>query len=107
ACGTVEDATIIPMWIFCIPVPSPTRRLIDVAILPAAERTRGWNVVVGGSIPGPARPPLGVAVLPAGGRTRCGNVIVDGPIPGPAPAVVRLAVPPRTPKASPPHPPLP
>src|SRR5262245_34660136 len=99
ACGPVEDATIIPTGIFVIPVPSPTRRLIDVAILPAAERTRGWNVVVGGSIPGPARPPLGVAVLPAGGRTRCGNVIVDGPIPGPARALVGVAVLPEPPRA--------
>jgi hypothetical protein len=64
ACGSVEDATIIPTGIFVITVPSPTRRLISVAILPAAGRTRGGNVVVDGPIPRPARALVGVAVLP-------------------------------------------
>src|SRR5262249_12189001 len=100
ACGSVEDATIIPTGIFVIAVPSPTRRLIGVAILPAAGRTRGRNVVVGGSIPGPARPLVDVAILPAGGRTRGWNVIVDGPLPGPARGVVGLPVPPRAPRAA-------
>jgi hypothetical protein len=94
----VEDATIIPTGIFVITVPSPTRRLIGVAILPAAGRTRGRNVVVGGSIPGPARALVDVAILPAGGRTRGWNVIANGPIPGPARALVGVAVLPESPR---------
>src|SRR5215510_9533245 len=99
ACGPVEDATIIPTGIFVIAIPSPTRRLIGVAILPAAGRTRGRNVVVGGSIPGPPRALVDVTILPAGGRTRGWNVIVDGPIPGPARALVGVAVLPEPPRA--------
>src|SRR5262249_38652202 len=86
ACGPVEDATIIPTGIFVIPVPSPTRRLI------AAERTRGWNVVVGGSIPGPARALVGVAVLPEPPRACRRNLVVDGPVAAPVQSLVDIAL---------------
>src|SRR5262249_20417814 len=92
ACGPVEDATIIPTGIFVIPLPSPTRRLIGVAILPAAGRTRGWKVVVGGSIPGPARPLLGVAVLPEPPRACRRKLVVDGPVAAPARSLVDVAL---------------
>jgi hypothetical protein len=72
--------------------PSPTRRLLGVAVLPAAGRTRDWNVIVGGSIPGPARRLIGVAVLPPAGRTRDWDVIVGGSIPGPARRLIGVAV---------------
>src|SRR5262249_287088 len=92
ACGPVEDATIIPTGIFVIPVPSPTRRLIDVAILPAAERTRGWNVVVGGSTPAPARALVDVAALPEPPRACRRNLVVDGPVAAPARSLVDIAL---------------
>src|SRR5215831_11042164 len=92
ACGPVEDATIIPTGIFVIPLPSPTRRLIGVAILPAAGRTRGRNVVVGGSIPGPARPLVGITVLPGPPRACRRNLVVDGPVAAPARCLVDIAL---------------
>src|SRR5262245_12326540 len=74
ACGSVEDATIVPTGIFVITVPSPTRRLISVAILPAAGRTRGRNLAVGGSIPAPARALVGGAILPAAEERAVGTL---------------------------------
>src|SRR5215475_4499020 len=92
ACGPVEDATIIPTGIFVIAIPSPTRALIDVAILPAGGRTRGWNVIVDGPIPGPARALVGVAVLPEPPRACRRNLVVDGPVAAPARSLVHIAL---------------
>jgi hypothetical protein len=88
ACGSVEDATVIAAGIFVISLPPPTRRLIDLAVLPAAPRTRDWKTV----IPPPLRSSIGVAVLPGGPRSCRHNLIVCGPVPAPRRCLVGIAL---------------